>query len=1027
MIKFVSIYRSGLIQKAKGLFDFQQDGAIQVELIKMIVEHNREYIFDYDCASDTATMYEICNGKMQVKASWEQYYAKNMFGTKIYEEDRQAFKDAISKCIEEAIHTFIDVRYCNNEGEYEWNRVYLVSKADNNGKVTKVAGRFMSIHNEKIASEIVRMEAERDSLTGIYNHKNYEILCKQMIEDENNDVLFMMIDMDDFKQINDKKGHYVGDVVLKRVAEVLSTETEGRGIAGRMGGDEFSVCLIGIDTKDKAMAVALSIKDALKTEVEGVTFTVSMGGARTAGRKLDFNKLYFEADEAVYFSKENGKNQITLREDMEEKERELVENDTLNPNYLEAELGLDQREQYQVIIDPDTKKILYVNKSAREVMGVKKHELDNVHCYELFKNSCTECKVCNLLSSYVNVAGKNECGLSRYIPNGNFIIQSKYMPWKGKPARVVSFFDVNDKQHVEECFLQEMESQDTFSKCWELIMDSPTQEVDYNSVLKILNDYYASDCILIAPYMDGKYKGLYEAHKENAEKIIEAFRRDFKLDIFKKLHAFYNTDGFLMRRRLLAYIEEHPETKATMESYYIHNVLGIKLIRRDQFVGQLLVINPRHHVNDYEILNQINVFFITDLLRRNLLSDKEYARTHDILTRLWNRNFFTEWQMKYGHLVTNTFGVFTADIVNLKKINKEFGYDYGNKKIVEVAELFQNVFSGYSIFRFDDDQVLAICHATGKEMFTKLVAYAQESIEEIGFPVACGFAWTNEIGILSMIQQAEELMEHDRIRIERQIESKKGIDKRVEADIQQALANGNFRVFLQPKTNLYTETTIGAEALIRLFDKEHGMVSPAVFIPILEKYHAVYMIDLFVLKNVFIFQREALNKGRKLVPISVNFSKDTMLYEGLLDIAKKWKEEYPILQGMIRIEITETISNMEHFAVSNVANGLKELGFLLCMDDFGTQYSNMSVLTQFDFEVIKIDRSIIQHLEGDEKSMKILKHMLAMMRDLGSHVVVEGVETRKQAEILKGLGCEEVQGFLFGRPEPMEEFYERFM
>lgn len=1017
----------GLIKNAKKLFDLQQDGELQVELIKMIVEHNRESIFDYNSQTDIATMYEVCNGKIQLKFSCENYYKNDLFGTKVHKEDRKQFKEAISNCLKKATNTVIDVRYLNDEGEYEWNRVYFVSQTDANGKVSKVAGRFMSIHTEKIASEIIRMEAERDSLTGIYNHKNYEILCEKIIQEEQNDVLFMMIDLDDFKQINDKKGHYVGDVVLKRVAEVLSTEAEGRGVAGRMGGDEFSICLTGIDSKDKAFEIALAIKDALKQEVEGITFTVSMGGARTAGRKMDFNKLYFEADEAVYFAKENGKNQIILKEDIIQKEQEILVNDTLNSNYLESELELDQRGEYQVIIDPDTKKILYVNKAARRIMGVKNHELDNIHCYDLFKNSNQECKVCNLLSSYVNVAGENECGLSRYIPNGKFIIQSKYMPWKGRPARVISFLDVNDKKHVEECFLQEMEAQNTFAKCWSLIMDSPTQEVDYNDVLGVLNEYYGADCILIAPYIDGKYKGLYEAHKENEEKIIEAFRRDYKINIFSKLHPFYNTDGFLMRRKLFAYVETHKDIKDVLERYYVHNVLGMKLVRRDQFVGQLLVINPRHHINDYEILNQINVFFITDLLRRNLLSDREYARTHDILTRLWNRNYFTEWQITCGSRITKNFGVFTVDIVGLKNINKEFGYDYGNKKLVEVAELFQNIFSGYHIFRFDDDQILAICSATRKEVFNKLVAYAEEAIKEIGFPLARGFAWTSEGTVLSLIQQAEEHMEHDQICIERQMERNKRIDKRVEADIQHALSDGSFRVFLQPKTNLYTETTIGAEALIRLFDKERGIVLPAVFIPILEKHHAVYMIDLFVLKNVFIFQSNAFHEGRKIVPISVNFSKDTMLYDKLLDVAKELKETYPIPEGMIRIEITETISNMEHLAVSNVANGLKELGFLLCMDDFGTKYSNMSVLTQFDFEVIKIDRSIINRLEGDEKSMKILKHMLAMMRDLGSHVVVEGVETRRQAEILKALGCEEVQGFLFGKPEPMEEFYERFM
>lgn len=97
------------------------------------------------------------------------------------------------------------------------------------------------------------------------------------------------------------------------------------------------------------------------------------------------------------------------------------------------------------------------------------------------------------------------------------------------------------------------------------------------------------------------------------------------------------------------------------------------------------------------------------------------------------------------------------------------------------------------------------------------------------------------------------------------------------------------------------------------------------------------------------------------------------------------------------------------------------------MDDFGTQYSNMAVLTQFDFDTVKIDRSMILNIVNDEKNKLILKHTVAMLKDLGMEIVIEGVETEEQVVVLGELGCEIVQGYFFGRPEAEEKFYELFM
>ena len=151
------------------------------------------------------------------------------------------------------------------------------------------------------------------------------------------------------------------------------------------------------------------------------------------------------------------------------------------------------------------------------------------------------------------------------------------------------------------------------------------------------------------------------------------------------------------------------------------------------------------------------------------------------------------------------------------------------------------------------------------------------------------------------------------------------------------------------------------------------------------------------------------------------------MYPKLMDFIMEQCEKYGKPENMILIEITETISNMDHMEVNNIAKALHSMGFAISMDDFGTQYSNMAVLTQFDFDTVKIDRSMIVNIVNDEKNKLILKHTVAMLKDLGMEIVIEGVETLEQVEVLAELGCDIVQGFFFGKPESENQFYELYM
>lgn len=1005
------------------------DEKLQFELMKMVAELNQEKFLEYDCASDIATLSIVSNGRFVVKEVMQDYLNKgDKLVSRIAEKDRELYNKEFARCLKKPINRVFDIQFLNDRNEKIWHRVYLVSIGDKNRVVTKIGARIVSIHKEKQATELLRMQAERDSLSGIYNHKTYEELSRNLIRKNSDGILFLIVDIDDFKQINDTYGHHAGDSIVKQVGEVLQLAVKDFGIAGRTGGDEFSVCLANIWDKETAAAICLRIRDALKKSQEGVDFSVSIGAARSGGRICTYEELFFEADEALYFVKENGKNQIVFAEEISRKKCEINENREEEILLSEEEIDLEQMLEYRIVADSTTKKILYINKSARDALGLSLEQAQKLCCYELLLGRNKECDVCEMYSNYVHALDDKESGgLREYIPDGKFIVQSKFCIWKGNPARMITLMDVNNGRHLEKCFEQEFESQQTINRCWNIIYDTDTQEVDYKKILRVLNEYYDADVCAIISKKCSEYKDVYEYHKDSSEAVAKGIYKSVEEGIFPKLEVLINEDGYMRRRYIEKKLAENTELVEELEKRFVHNTLGIKLARRDEFVGILLVINPRNHMNDWHMLKRIGIFFTTDLLRKALSDTRAYEENHDMLTNLWSRSFFTEWQVRFGNDFKKNFGAFTADIFHLREINLEFGYENGNERLKEVAELFKTVFAGYSIFRYDTDQILAICHETEKEDFQKLVNYFKEQMEELGVELSCGYSWTANGDLADVIREANDYLKKDKIRLENNNNQEGKILKQIEQDIQKLIREGNFRVFIQPKVDIVSGKTVGGEGLIRLYDEVRGFVPPAYFIPLLEQRGVVYLIDLFVLKEIFKFQKELLDTGRKVVPISVNFSKNTLTYNPLMERIKEFYDAYPIPDGLIQIEITETISSMSHIVVNNIANSLHNMGFSVSMDDFGTKYSNMAVLTQFEFDTVKVDRSLLTDVEKNQKNKTVLKHTLEMLKDLSVETVIEGVETAEQVEVLRELGCDIVQGYFYGRPEPMEKFYELFM
>lgn len=247
-------------------------------------------------------------------------------------------------------------------------------------------------------------------------------------------------------------------------------------------------------------------------------------------------------------------------------------------------------------------------------------------------------------------------------------------------------------------------------------------------------------------------------------------------------------------------------------------------------------------------------------------------------------------------------------------------------------------------------------------------------------------------------------------------------------EIENAIARGldenGFEVYYQPTYHLDGLKLHGAEALIRLNDSVMGKLFPDEFIPVAEQVGMIDAIDDFVLKQVCDFLESGIPKKYGMDCINVNLSVIQCLKPGFVEHICKIVDGYDIEKSWINFEITESVAASDYEMLSEVVTSLKSHGFRFAMDDYGTGYSNMQSIFALDFDVVKIDKSILWGAEETELGRIILGNSVRMIEQMNRQILVEGVETKEQVELLKKLKVHYLQGYYFSKPIPKTEFIE---
>lgn len=248
--------------------------------------------------------------------------------------------------------------------------------------------------------------------------------------------------------------------------------------------------------------------------------------------------------------------------------------------------------------------------------------------------------------------------------------------------------------------------------------------------------------------------------------------------------------------------------------------------------------------------------------------------------------------------------------------------------------------------------------------------------------------------------------------------------KFIEDNMNRALADGEFVMYLQPKCNITDSTIVGAEALVRWIMPERGLIPPDEFVPVFEKNGFVVKMDEYIWEEACKLIRKWLDEGIVPVPISVNVSRKHLTNTEFIHVLDDLIAKYRIPKAYLEIEITETV---DEAGISESMAMLKEHGFTLLMDDFGSGYSSLNTLKNTQFDVIKIDRGFLHDFIGSDRGQKIVEHTIKMTRAIGLDIVAEGVESREQAAFLENCGCNTAQGFYYAKPMEIQEFERMYM
>lgn len=411
---------------------------------------------------------------------------------------------------------------------------------------------------------------------------------------------------------------------------------------------------------------------------------------------------------------------------------------------------------------------------------------------------------------------------------------------------------------------------------------------------------------------------------------------------------------------------------------------------------------------------------------------------YDRLTGLYSKEFFYH---KVRELLDEDpeqeYTIICSNIENFKLYNDTFGREAGDLLLKEIANYARNLLGGTGFCgRFSADRFLFMQKREHEQQDRKnFGSFPDQAIPPRMRNVVMRWGvyeiTDRSIHVEQMCDRA--LLAADSIKgqynqyfavYDDSLRGKLLREKAITDTMESSLSEGQFTVYLQPKYSLRDEYMIGAEALVRWNHPEWGFMSPGEFIPLFERNGFIPRLDQYVWEQVCLLLSEWKKKGYTPLPISVNVSRTDVYRYDLAEVLSGLTKKYDIDPAYLHLEITESAYAENSAQIISTVDQLRKLGFIVEMDDFGSGYSSLNMLSQMKLDIIKLDMKFIQNEIEKPEYQSILKDIISMAHRMRLSVVAEGVETKEQIQRLQAVECDYVQGYFFAKPMPVTEFEE---
>lgn len=681
------------------------------------------------------------------------------------------------------------------------------------------------------------------------------------------------------------------------------------------------------------------------------------------------------------------------------------------------------------IVDLETYDLLYANEACRKSFHIE--DVRGLKCYETLQGFTQPCEFCT--TKQLLKHGRWTWSSYNHLLQRRFDLYDSLIEFDGRKARMEIAYDAGSQTESGPAlpgYHDDIER--LLSLCVYMLHESADNENDkFNVVLEEVGRFLEADRCR-----------LFELHGHEARCTHEWIRRSedsprrslpaMPENVYAGWHESLRQGNGIHIPDVGALAATSPEEYAFLSSQGIRSLLVEPLAVSSSLFGFLCVGNPApDKVRVARImLTSISQVMSSALERMQLMNTLAHFTNHDALTGLGNRHLFQE---KMQQLSGSGAAIVLLEVNGLKKINEIYGMRHGDELLIRMADILRDLAGDGLPFRLGGGEFALLWPTITEANFNAVMERVSPFFSgTLGFSAAVGGHWQveGETPHDAYVQAEERLYQHKKEHYRRQGTSR----YRAEMDdmlhlaqpgkLEQLLANGKFITYWQPKFSLANGHISGVEVLVRMRDNG-DIIGPGQFIPLLEALHRAYLLDYYVFEETCRFLRRWLDEGLPVVPVSSNFSRHTFVMPDFLEQLEAIRTRHDIPLSLLQVEITETVDATDHEAFLAMARKLHEHGFSLAIDDFGVAHANLATLAEVDFNVLKLDKRLVDSLESNPKLIEILKMLIASNRHLRIITVAEGVERQRQLDILSRMGCDEVQGYLLSRPLPVEEFRQK--